>query len=251
MKKWIISIAVVLCLSLALIFARQASAPSETASPSKKIPPINTSQSFNKQAHPIDQPDSIWWIVSKVRPLSPLGYAPTDLVTPAIPLRPGANSSEMRLRKEPADALSTMATDAKKVNIDLMLASGYRSYQLQVSVYNGYVQQYGQAGADQQSARPGTSEHQTGLSADLEPISQQCEVEKCFADLPEGIWLKDNAYKYGFIIRYQEGKKAIVGYEYEPWHIRYIGTDLSLEMHRQNTTTLEEFFGVVPDKQPY
>ena len=157
----------------------------------------------------------------------------------------------MRLRKEAATALEQMAAEAKKDGINLMLASGYRSYQLQVSVYNANVQKYGQAGADKQSARPGTSEHQTGLAADIGSTSRQCEIEQCFGDLPEGKWLSANAYKYGFILRYPADKQAVTGYEYEPWHYRYIGTELATELHKQSVTTLEEFFSFVPDNQPY
>lgn len=233
-----------------LLFARNASAPSSQLESDKQRQQTSSS-SFNKQAHSINETGSIWWIVNKVQPVSPITYAPDDLVTPNIPLRAKRGDSEMRLRKEASDALQEMIAAAKKVGINLRLTSGYRSYQVQVSVYNGYVQQYGQAGADKQSARPGTSEHQTGLAADLEPTTGQCRLEVCFADLPEGKWLAANAYTYGFIVRYVPGKEAITGYEYEPWHIRYIGKDLAAEMHRQNVQTLEEFFNVVPARQPY
>ncbi|HUP26703.1 MAG TPA: M15 family metallopeptidase, partial [Candidatus Limnocylindrales bacterium] len=174
-----------------------------------------------------------------------------DLVVPNVPLRVSAGDSEMRLRKEAAAALEKMVQDAEQDKISLMLASGYRSYQLQVAVYNANVQKYGQAGADKQSARPGTSEHQTGLAADLEPASRQCEVEQCFGDLPEGQWVAANAYKYGYVIHYLENKDAATGYEYEPWHIRYVGIELAAELHQQAGVTLEEFFGIVPNRQPY
>lgn len=206
---------------------------------------------FNKTLHSVDDSDSVWWIVNKTRPLEPATYAPTDLVVPKIPLRLGAGDSEMRLRKETAGALEQMAQAAKVYKINIMLTSGYRSYQLQVAVYNANLQKYGQAGADKQSARPGTSEHQTGLAADLEPTSKKCELEQCFADTPEGQWLATNAYKFGFIIRYPLNKEAITGYEYEPWHLRYVGNELATELHNQNIQTLEEFFNIVPDKQPY
>ncbi len=236
-------------ISLALIFTRQAGAPSSSDNPSKSGPA--TLSGFNKQKYPIDQPGSIWWIVNKVSPLDPATYAPDDLVTPNMPLRLDGGDSQMRMRKEASSALEEMVLGADKVGIRLELTSGYRSYQLQVSLYNESVQQYGQAGADKQSERPGTSEHQTGLAADLEPTTGQCELEVCFADLPEGKWLAANAYLYGFIIRYPEGKAKITGYDHEPWHVRYVGKDLSAEMHKQNIQTMEEFFGVVPDSQPY
>ncbi len=229
--------------------ANKAVAPGQK-SVSQPNSPHQTS-TFNKQQYSIDQAGSLWWIVNKTRPLEPATYAPDDLMVPAIPLRVSSGDSEMRLRKEAANALEQLAQTAKQDKINLMLASGYRSYQLQVAVYNANLQKYGQAGADKQSARPGTSEHQTGLAADMEPVSRECETEQCFADLPEGKWLDANAYKYGFIIRYPLDKEAITGYEYEPWHIRYVGTDLSNELHKQNTPTLEDFFNIVPTRQPY
>lgn len=125
-----------------------------------------------------------------------------------------------------------------------MLSSGYRSYNYQTSLYSNYVKNEGQTAADTQSARPGHSEHQTGLAADIEPASRNCEVDQCFATTPEGKWLAANAYTYGFIIRYPADKVDVTGYEYEPWHIRYIGAPLATELHNQGIETLEEFFGV-------
>lgn len=236
--------------------AHRAAAPGQHTTISQASSPQATVKNtdvkkFDLHSYTTDQPGSLWWIVNKTRPLNPATYAPDDLTIPQIPLRVSAGDSEMRLRKEPALALEQLVQAAKKEKINLMLASGYRSYQLQVAVYNANVQKYGQAGADKQSARPGTSEHQTGLAADLEPTTKQCEVEQCFGDLPEGKWLVANAYKHGFVIRYPENKEKITGYEYEPWHIRYVGIDLSTEMHTQSTPTLEEFFNLTPDHQPY
>ncbi len=251
-KKSIWRISIILAFSIfLLLFAKDASAPSNQEQPNSAATDSSQQSSFDKKAHALDEPDSIWWIVSKVRPLNPISYAPSDLVVPNIPLRASRGDGEMRLRQETAVALEEMVAAAKVSGIKLLLASGYRSYQLQVSVYNGYVQQEGQAWADKYSARPGTSEHQTGLAVDLGAASRQCELEICFADLPEGKWLAVNAYLYGFVIRYPEGKYEVTGYEFEPWHFRYVGKELSAELHKQNIQTLEEFFGVVPNKQPY
>jgi D-alanyl-D-alanine carboxypeptidase len=149
----------------------------------------------------------------------------------------------MQLRSDSASALEQMVSSANKQSIHLMLASGYRSYVEQVSVYASEVKNNGQAGADKESARPGHSEHQTGLAADLEPASRTCEIDPCFADKPEGKWLAANAYKYGFIIRYQQTQESLTGYKYEPWHVRYIGNALANQIH-QNGQTLEQFFGL-------
>lgn len=197
---------------------------------------------FDKQQYSIDDPNSPWVVVNKKRQLSPKDYAPSDLVTPNVPLR--TTGEEMKLRKATADALQAMFADAKKAGLNLMLSSGYRSYNFQVGLYNRYVKEIGQASADTQSARPGYSEHQTGMAADIEPATRNCEVEVCFADTPEGKWLAANAHAYGFIIRYTPDKTAVTGYTYEPWHIRFVGTQLANELKVQNIETLEEFFGL-------
>jgi len=199
---------------------------------------------FNKTAYSIDTPGSIWWVVNKTRPLHPTDYVPPDLVVPNIPLRLTSGDQEMHVSKQMATDLESLVSAGNKANVHLMLASGYRSYNLQVLVYNQNVKSLGQAGADQASAKPGTSEHQTGFAADLEPASRVCEVATCFSTTPEGIWLAAHAYQYGFIIRYPADKTAITGYEYEPWHVRYVGVALATELHNKNIETLEEFFGL-------
>jgi len=198
---------------------------------------------FNKTTHSLTDPTSIWLIVNKPHALNPIDYRPTDLVTPDVPLRVPGNES-MQLRKQTASALEQLFADAKANGLNLMLSSGYRSYSYQVGLYNGYVKSMGQAAADKSSARPGHSEHQTGLAADVEPTTKKCELDACFFDTPEGAWVTANAYKYGFIIRYTKDKQAITGYEYEPWHLRYVGVELAMEMHTKGIETLEEFFGV-------
>ncbi len=207
------------------------------ASPAGQSPAAN----FDKSAHSTTNPASIWVIVNKQRAINPTDYAPNDLTAPNVAQRvPGDRS--MMLRSPAAKALEQLFAAAKQDGVSLMLASGYRSYNDQVSVYSNYVKTQGQAAADTFSARPGHSEHQTGLAADVEPINRKCEVEKCFGDMVEGKWLAANAYKYGFIIRYPADKTDVTGYDYEPWHIRYIGPELAAEMKSKNITTLEEFF---------
>lgn len=187
---------------------------------------------FDKTRYSIDTPDSIWVVVNKNRPLNPLKYAPADLVA----------VGSQKMRKAAASAFLKMAADAKTAGLTITPLSGYRSYETQVSVYNNEVKNYGQAVADTESAKPGTSEHQTGLALDVG--GGGCGIENCFGNTAEGKWVAANAYKYGFIIRYPAGKQAITGYRYEPWHIRYIGIELAAEMHNKNILTLEEFFDV-------
>ena len=229
------------------MFSRKTNAPSISKTGSPAQPPTTnqtfTTPSFDKTKYSLTDPASIWVVVNKQHPLDPKSYTPTDLVVPDIPLRVPGNES-MQVRKATATALEAMFAAAKTDGLSLMLSSGYRSYNYQVDLYGGYVKTQGQATADTQSARPGFSEHQTGLAADLEPTSKTCELDVCFKDTPEGAWVAANAYKYGFIIRYTSDKTAVTGYEFEPWHVRYIGTELATELHNTNVETLEEFFGV-------
>lgn len=204
--------------------------------------PAQTKQSaaFDKTLYPTDSSSSLWAVVNKGRAL-PSSYTPADLVVPDVPLRLSPTTNEMHLRKEAADSLDKMFSDAKRQGVNLMLASGYRSYADQASVYNGYVAQSGTVQADTFSARPGHSEHQTGLAADIEPVSRNCEVEQCFEGTKEGQWLAANSYKYGFIIRYQKNTENLTGYIYEPWHVRYVGIDLAAELYKSGQT-MEQFF---------
>lgn len=188
---------------------------------------------FNKSKYSLSDPSSIWIVVNKSRPLYPAYYAPKDLILVG-------NSQTMR--RAAAAALTKLFNAAAEKGLRLSALSGYRSYATQVSVYGNEVKNYGQQIADSESARPGYSEHQTGWAVDLG--GGGCGIEACFGNTPEGKWVAANAYKYGFIVRYTAAKQAITGYRAEPWHIRYIGTELSIEMHKTGISTLEEFFGL-------
>lgn len=202
-------------------------------------------QTFDKQQYSLSDPASLWVIVNKHRPLMPADYTPTDLAIPNVPLRSTITATEKQLRKPAADALENLVSAAKGEGIHFNLQSGFRSYAFQVSLYNRYVREQGQSVADSQSARPGYSEHQTGLAADLGGITQpDCDVEQCFTDTAEGKWLAANAYRYGFIVRYPLGRETTTGYIYEPWHIRYVGMALAAEMRQTKADTMEDFFGV-------
>ena len=190
----------------------------------------------------IDNPDSQFIVVNKNRPIL-ISYEPGDLVLPKVTLNNQKSNSENSIRSIINPSLESLFADAKNNNLNLMLASGYRSAELQRVYYNNLVQSLGQAEADKVSAKPGTSEHQTGLAVDLAPANRQCYLETCFSQLPEGVWLKDNAYKYGFILRYPQGKAEITGYQFEPWHFRYVGKELAQKIYSQNTT-LEEYFNL-------
>jgi D-alanyl-D-alanine carboxypeptidase len=208
----------------------------------KNESPSSSSETFNKNQFSINDPASIWAVVNKGRSLG-ANYVPADLIAPNVPLRLPSTDPEMHIRSVAASDLQQMIKDASRQNINLMLSSGYRSYDLQSAVYNSFVRSQGQTSTDSSSARPGHSEHQSGLSIDIEPASRDCEVELCFENTPEGKWLAENSYKYGFIIRYQKGKEYLTGYEYEPWHVRFVGKELAAELHKKNQT-LEQFFGL-------
>ncbi len=134
-------------------------------------------------------------------------------------------------------ALEKLQADAKKEGHSLPTKSAYRSYSTQDALYNRYKTNKGQEFADKRSARPGHSEHQTGLAFDIGLCSVKLGV------MPEGIWLRENAHKYGFIIRYPQYKEAITGYGYEPWHVRYVGVEIATEIMTKNIT-LEEYLGI-------
>lgn len=218
--------------------------PSEIMPSSSGTPSASPSPSavFDKNTRSIDDPTSIWVVVNKQRPLNPINYVPADLVP--VPVR---YVNKPMLRKVASDAVVAMFKAAAAEGAGQMQSqSAYRSYDLQVTVYNGWVRQLGKTQADRQSARPGTSEHQTGLAIDISPYPLKCALAACFGDTPQGRWLAANAYRFGFLLRYPQGKSAVTGYEYEPWHFRYIGVSLATEMHRTGITTLEEFFGLPP-----
>jgi len=211
--------------------------PTPTVTPTPTPTPTPT---FDRSAQSIDDPNSYWVVANKLRPLNPTDYAPADLVSvPVTAVNPPL------LRKAASDAVVAMfAAYTAETGLGMQSQSAYRSYGVQVSVYNGWVAKLGQAGADKTSARPGHSEHQTGLSIDVSAVPATCALQACFATTPQGLWLAANAWKYGFTLRYPDGKTPITGYEFEPWHYRYVGLELAAELHSTGIQTLEEFFGL-------
>ena len=143
------------------------------------------------------------------------------------------------LEKEVMTAFNEMKAQTTSIGLNIYIASGYRSYNTQNYLYNNYVARDGKEEADTYSARPGHSEHQTGLAFDLNSVNSS------FANTDEGKWIKDNCYLYGFIIRYPKGKESITGYMYEPWHLRYVGKDLAEKLYNNGDwLTIEEYFGI-------
>lgn len=127
---------------------------------------------------------------------------------------------------------------AAKDGLNIYCSSGFRSYAEQEAIYNSNVAKDGKEKTDTYSARPGNSEHQTGLAIDVNIISD------AFIGTPEAKWIEDHCWEYGFILRYPKGKQDVTGYKYEPWHIRYVGSDMSKKIHDRGGITLEEYFGL-------
>lgn len=188
----------------------------------------------------IEDPGAIDVLVNRRRSL-PMDYIPEDLVTlddlPTVLINPEVN----QMRKEAYQALKEMFAAAKEEEgYELHARSGYRSYNTQASLYSSYVENYGQSDADKYSAKPGQSEHQTGLAMDITCEAINYQLEDTFVDTDEGSWVAQNAHRFGYIIRYPKGKEDITGYNYEPWHIRYLGPELAKEVY-ESGLTLEEF----------
>lgn len=177
-------------------------------------------------------PESLRCLVNKMRPFAQKDWAPSDLV----------DFEGQQLRAEAAQAARTMMDAAKAEGVTLTVSSAYRSYAVQQQTYQHWVSVNGQKVADQLSARPGYSEHQTGLAIDFSS-PEGCRLEECYEDTRAGRWLAKNAQNYGFILRFPKGQQAVTGYLFEPWHYRYLGKDLTARYVTSGANTLEEFLG--------
>ena len=195
---------------------------------------------FNKARFSRDAPTSFWVVANKKRPINPIDYAPAKLLT--------VQGIEIDQRIEPA--MNDMIAAAARDGAELRVISGYRSYETQMELLDGYTARDGQKMAETFAARPGYSEHQLGTTADFDNTSGGCTLDGCFGKTAAGIWLAQNAGRFGFIQRYPEGKTDITGYIPESWHFRYVGKDLASEMKKQNIDTLEEFFGLKGGQYP-
>lgn len=195
--------------------------------------PARPRPAFDRTAHSTDDPGSIWVVVNKTHPTD-AGYRPPISLVRGYQVATPA-----------AAPLTRLIDESDRHGLGFKIASAYRSYGYQAGVYGNVVASSGQAAADRVSARPGHSEHQTGLAVDLvTPASPSCDFEACFARTPGGRWLARDAWRYGFVVRYQPGSTAVTGYSPEPWHLRYVGRPLAAELRRTHTDTLEQFFDI-------
>lgn len=199
----------------------------------------NVKVSLGNCARPnISSPSSTTVVTNKKRPLAPRTWAPSDLRMPAyIP-----NTNGQPLRAEAALAVEQMYwTMMSEIGHGFYITSGYRSYAYQSQLFNAYVARDGVAAAERYSARPGYSEHQTGLAVDIDD-GLGCAFESCFGTSTVGWWLRQNAHRFGFILRYDYGQESKVGFLYEPWHFRYVGTAISNDMKSRGYVNLETYF---------
>lgn len=189
-------------------------------------------------------PTSVWVVVDKLRPLQPASFTP-----PAQVSVPGVrNLVGSTLRADAAAAMSAMVAAARAAGTgDMAILSSYRSYGSQVRTYNSHVASQGKAAADRGSARPGYSEHQSGLAADLVACGGSgCGGLDGFGATAQGRWIAANSWRFGFIVRYEAGQEPITGYDAEPWHVRFIGVPLATAYHDLGFHALETFWGLPP-----
>ena len=197
---------------------------------------------------PLDTiPESITVLVNRAF-LLPEDYVPAALTKVKIPFDTDYISEKNLLRGEAAMQLQKLFKAAKKKKIILTGVSGYRSYARQKSVFDESAKQNGQSHADKYCALPGSSEHQTGLAVDISTPEIGNALEVSFADTKAGKWVAKYSYKYGYVIRYPKGKSKITGYNFEPWHLRYVGLKTAKYLY-ENHLTLEEFYNVSMNKE--
>jgi D-alanyl-D-alanine carboxypeptidase len=191
-------------------------------------------QPFDRTAHSTADPGSIWVVVNKTHPIRPPDFRPDLEIVRGYQVATPA-----------AEPLARLLDAGDRLGLGLKVESAFRSYGYQLHVHAVTAATRGEEQADRLSARAGYSEHQTGLAVDLiTPADPSCDFDPCFATTPAGGWLARNAWRWGFVVRYQPATTAITGYAPEPWHLRYVGRALAAEMRRTGVRTLEEFFGV-------
>jgi LAS superfamily LD-carboxypeptidase LdcB len=255
MKKSSLAVAAILCTTLAgagyLVFFRPSAADdkpvAKTVKQQSQVKPapvmvhLPGATPLKPLAEDYSDPASLWLVVSKQHPLANAGYVPANLALPSVKTRTDKSTAEQSLRRDIEPDIVALFTAANAAGHDILLASGYRSYEQQQIYFSNYSRLYGEESANKFSARPGQSEHQTGLSLDISLSSRQCYLEVCFGDTEAGKWLAAHAHEYGFILRYPADKTAITEYQYEPWHFRYVGRDLARALHESGLTLDEAY----------
>ena len=251
-KKVLVSVILVAIIVLGVMLPINLTSNTPASRPSDNNETVNTKPQLTiPGATPIHfehtdfaKESSIWTVVSKTRPLADIKYVPNDLKIPEVPGNEQKSVEERSVRAVIEAPLQELFNNASINGHDIIVASGYRSYTQQQQYYQNYVRTSGETEANKFSAKPGYSEHQTGLAVDISLASRECYLEICFGETAAGKWLRDNAHLYGFIVRYPQDKTAITGYQYEPWHFRYVGIPLANALHSSNKT-LDEIVPVL------
>ena len=200
---------------------------------------IGSTKPWYENIKETDTSKGIAMINNKVYKL-PNNYVPSDLVTISTKY---AYGNGPQLRKEAFDAFVNMFNAAKLENLTIIINSAYRSYEYQNTLYNQYLKNYGQDYTDKYAARPGHSEHQTGLTIDVTTYGANADN---FDKTPVFTWLQNHAHEYGYILRYPKGKENITGYQYESWHYRYLGVELATKVHNEGIT-YDEYYAYYLD----
>ena len=215
--------------------------PSDTEDSADK-PGDGTSESLEPMTLEESEVQGMLILVNKTHPLDRT-YKPDDLEKIKY-YAPDRSKAGRYLRAEAADAFHKMVEKASEEGIELKMTTAYRSYDFQKLLYDNYVKKEGEAAANRYSAKPGQSEHQTGLAADVSSPSVDYQLTQEYGETNEGKWLAAHAHEFGFIIRYPKDKEDITGYLYEPWHVRYVGISAAAEIYEKDLT-LEEYLNIL------
>ncbi|MFS0691006.1 M15 family metallopeptidase [Sporosarcina sp. 179-K 8C2 HS] len=217
----------------------------ETKEPEKSVEPAKPEPKQEEKPKvtnkPQSSPNKSGYIEGQKLPDKPTIINGILIANKKYPLPSTYAPGESKVARE---AFEEMAAEATFSGINLTAFSTYRSYEYQASLYDRYVKKDGVEKADRYSARPGYSEHQTGLAFDIGEVNyEKYWASFKFGDTEAGKWVAANAYRYGFILRYPEGKEHITGYRHESWHFRYVGKEIAEEIFKRNIT-LEEYLGL-------
>lgn len=189
----------------------------------------------------VPDPGSLLVLVDHDRYLPP-DWVPPDLIETQVPFVFDGPSPKRLLRAEAAAALARLVAAAHRDGVEIVGISGFRSEQAQRTLFDGYVAERGRVAASVISARPGHSEHQTGLAIDVTGEDHSCQASDCFADTTEALWLAEHAFTFGWLVRYPPGAEQVTGYQAEPWHLRYVGPTVGAELQRRGLT-FDQYLG--------
>lgn len=209
---------------------------------------VEVGKALEKPQHPgefpdiVENPYDILAVANKEHAL-PSDYEPNDLVVPDIRFPFEEDHPKKQMRQIAANSIEELIAAGDEAGVSLFGQSGYRSYDRQVAIFASNTEQHGEDHANTYSAKAGESEHQTGLVMDVTSQAVGFDLNTDFGETEEGQWLQEHAHEFGFIIRYPEDKVDITEYQYEPWHIRYVGEKAATAIYKKQET-LEEYSGL-------